>query len=94
MPAKHIITGQHVSPEKLERAKEFRRHMTPVEAKLWQHLRADRLEGIHFRRQQVIDRYIADFYSHQTGLVVEVDGGVHLSDGRNDTCRNNTHRER
>ena len=56
----------------------MRRQMTPAEAKLWQRLRAGRLEGFHFRRQQVIDRFIVDFYCHGTDLVVEVDGGVHL----------------
>ena len=43
-----------------------------------QHLRAGRLEGYHFRRQQVIDRFIVDFYCHRADSVVEVDGGVHL----------------
>jgi very-short-patch-repair endonuclease len=51
--------------------------MTPAEERLWQHLRAGRLAGFHFRRQQVIDRYIVDFYCYQADLVVEVDGDVH-----------------
>ena len=51
--------------------------MTPEERALWQHLRANRLNGLHFRRQQVIDGFIADFYCHAAGLVVEVDGEVH-----------------
>jgi very-short-patch-repair endonuclease len=78
MPSKKIITGQHIHPELLKRAKELRRDMTPAEAKLWQRLRAGRLEGFHFRRQQIIDGYIVDFYCHAAGLVVELDGGVHL----------------
>ena len=53
--------------------------MTPAELKLWQRLRAGRLEGFHFRRQQIIDRFIVDFYCHQADLVVEVDGSVHLN---------------
>ncbi len=78
MPNNKIITGQHIDAEQLIRAKDLRHKMTPAETKLWQRLRADRLEGYHFRRQQVIDRFIVDFYCHQTGLVVEVDGGIHL----------------
>ena len=39
-------------------------------------LRANKL-GVHFRRQQVIVGFIVDFYCHQAGLVVEVDGDVH-----------------
>jgi len=61
MNKKNIITGQKVSPEKLERAKELRREMTPAERRLWQRLRANRLDGWHFRRQQVIDGFIVDF---------------------------------
>jgi len=39
-------------------------------------LRANKL-GVHFRRQQVIQGFIVDFYCHRAGLVVEVDGDVH-----------------
>ena len=51
--------------------------MTEAELILWQRLRRNQLRGFHFRRQQVIDGFIADFYCHAAGLVVEVDGGVH-----------------
>lgn len=78
MPIKKIITGQHISQGQFERSKELRREMTPAETKLWQRLRAGHLEGFHFRRQQVIHRFIVDFYCHQADLVVEVDGGIHL----------------
>ena len=78
MKVKNIITGQIVHPEMLARAEELRRNQTPAEAKLWQCLRAGRLGGYHFRRQQVIDIYIVDFYCHDAGLVVELDGGVHF----------------
>ena len=57
----------------------LREHMTPEEASLWQELRANRLDGLHFRRQQVIQGFIADFYCHSARLVVEVDGGQHLA---------------
>ncbi len=50
--------------------------MTPAEKILWEELRANKL-GVHFRRQQVIQGFIVDFYCHQAGLVVEVDGDVH-----------------
>ena len=76
MPVKNIIPGQKVTKEKLERAKELRREMTPAENLLWQELRANKL-GVHFRRQQVIAGFIIDFYCHKVGLVVEVDGDVH-----------------
>jgi very-short-patch-repair endonuclease len=72
-----LVIGQRIAPEKLERAKELRRAMTPEEAILWRALRTNRLEGYHFRRQQVVDGFIADFYCHAAGLVIEVDGGIH-----------------
>ncbi len=33
--------------------------------------------GLKFRRQQVIDGFIVDFYCDSLGLCVEIDGGVH-----------------
>ena len=44
-----IIPGQRVTKEKLERARELRRDMTPAEKILWQELRGNKL-GVHFRR--------------------------------------------
>ncbi len=76
MPIKSIVTGQNVTKEKLQRAKELRREMTPAEKILWEELRANKL-GVHFRRQQVIQGFIVDFYCHKTALVVEVDGDIH-----------------
>ena len=63
MPVKNIIPGQKVTKEKLLRAKELRREMTPAEKILWNELRANKL-GVHFRRQQVIQGFIVDFYCH------------------------------
>ena len=76
MPVKNIITNQKVTAQKLQRAKELRRKMTPAEKILWEELRANKL-GVHFRRQQVVQGFIVDFYCHQAGLVVEVDGDIH-----------------
>ena len=92
MPVKNIIPGQHVTKEKLQRAKELRRDMTPAEKILWQELRADKL-GVHFRRQQVIAGFIADFYYHKAGLVVEVDGDIHDLQQEEDTRREMVLRE-
>lgn len=55
----------------------MRREMTEAESILWQQLRSNRCGGLHFRRQQIIDGFIADFYCHGAGLIVEVDGGIH-----------------
>ena len=43
--------------------------------------------GVRFRRQVVIGRFIADFYCAERGVVVEVDGGVHLARRERDAER-------
>lgn len=78
MEETRVVRGRH-QPEKQEMARQMRREMTPAEAHLWQHLRAGRLAGLHFRRQQIIDGFIADFYCHAAKLVVELDGEIHQS---------------
>ena len=62
---------------KAAEARVLRQAATPEERILWQSLRGNRLFGLHFRRQQVIAGFIADFYCHAPSLVVEVDGSVH-----------------
>ncbi|MBN1148737.1 MAG: endonuclease domain-containing protein [Anaerolineales bacterium] len=72
-----IVTNQRITGAKRQRARELRQDMTPAERRLWGELRANRLGGWHFRRQQIIDGFIVDFYCHKTGLVIEVDGPIH-----------------
>ncbi len=74
---RNIVIGQPVALDKVKLAGSLRAHMTEEEKQLWQHLRANRLDGFHFRRQQIIDGFIVDFYCHSVGLVIEVDGEVH-----------------
>jgi very-short-patch-repair endonuclease len=77
MPVKNIVRGQSVSFEMLERAKQLRREMTPAEKILWKELRTNKLNRLHFRRQQIVHGYFADFYCHQHELIVELDGEIH-----------------
>jgi len=53
--------------------KQLRREMTPHERKIWKVLRNEQL-GAKFRPQHSIVPYVADFYSREAQLVVEVDG--------------------
>src|SRR5437764_666415 len=66
-----------VSKIQRTRAKQLRRTMTRAETLLWRHLKANRLAGLGFRRQSPMGNYIADFVSHASKLVVEVDGESH-----------------
>jgi very-short-patch-repair endonuclease len=63
-----------------DRAKSLRREMSPPEVILWQHVRGGRLEGLRFRRQHPIGRYVLDFYCDAAKLAVEVDGAQHFED--------------
>ena len=68
-----------IYPKTLEAAKFNRLFQTPEEKILWKFLRNNRLNGVKFRRQQIIDGYIADFYCHQHELIIEIDGEIHNS---------------
>lgn len=92
MPIKNIVTDQRVTKAKLERAKELRREMTLAEKLLWQEVRAKKL-GVRFRRQQVIQGFIVDFYCHKSALVVEVDGDIHDLQREEDDRREKALRE-
>jgi len=86
---RNIITGQKVSPNKKARSRELRKNMTPAEKELWQYLRAKRFNNLKFRRQQVIEGFIADFYCHSLGLIIEVDGEIHDKQQEYDRHREN-----
>lgn len=58
-------------------AKTLRQNMTDAERLPWRHLRAHRLLGQKFRRQQPIGPYVVDFVHFGARLIVEADGGQH-----------------
>lgn len=66
-------------PEGFEKAQYLRRNMTKAEGMLWEKLRNNQFEGLKFRRQHPINIYIADFYCHKFKLIIEIDGGYHLT---------------
>jgi very-short-patch-repair endonuclease len=65
------------TPEIFDRAQILRKQMTEAEKKLWKRLRNRKFEGLKFRRQHPINRFVVDFYCHEKLLVVELDGGIH-----------------
>lgn len=87
MRVRHIVRGQKVEPATIRLSKELRRGMTREERFLWNHLRGKRLDGIHFRRQQIVSGFVVDFYCHSAGLVVELDGPVHEKQKEHDRNR-------
>ena len=51
--------------------------MTDAEYKFWDMVKNRKMLGLKFRRQQVIDGFIVDFYCDSLGLCVEIDGEIH-----------------
>jgi very-short-patch-repair endonuclease len=60
-----------------EIARALRKRLTPQEVKLWVKLRELKAFGFHFRRQAPVGRYIVDFVSFRSQLIIEADGGQH-----------------
>lgn len=69
------------------RQRELRRNATEVEKRLWSRLRNRQLDGIKFRRQTPIGRYIVDFVSESEKLIVELDRGQHAQQTEADAER-------
>ena len=56
-------------------AKQLRREMTKEERHLWYDFL--RSYPVRFSRQKVLGKYIADFYSAEAKMVIELDGSQH-----------------
>ncbi len=59
-------------------ARTLRKNSTDAESHLWFHLRANRL-GYKFKRQVPLGAYIVDFACFEKKLIIELDGGHHMS---------------
>jgi very-short-patch-repair endonuclease len=68
------------TPQVFSNAQELRANATDAEEKLWLAVRNNQIEGYKFRRQHPLSIYIADFYCHALKLVIEIDGGYHLTE--------------
>ena len=84
-PPEKLLTADN--PALHQRSKAMRQKMSEAEAKLWQHLRAGRLNGHKFRRQQPMGNYIVDFMCVTPKLIVEADGGQHTERAAYDHAR-------
>ena len=59
-------------------AKKLRKEMTKEERHLWYDFLCT--YPVRFSRQKVLGKYIADFYSAEAKLVIELDGSQHYED--------------
>ena len=71
----------------LGHARTLRKEMTKEERHLWYDFL--RTHSVRFSRQKVLGKYIADFYSAEAKLVIELDGSQHYEEANleNDTVR-------
>jgi len=73
------------NPELKLLARQLRKHSTLPEVLLWQNIK-QRAYGVQFHRQVPMLNYIVDFYCHEIGLAIEIDGASHdhsvLYDGK------------
>ncbi len=86
-PSRKVTRDKHVTPEKIALSKRLRRETTPAERRLWAAIRRNAIDGFHFRRQQVIEGYVVDFYCASAKLAIELDGGVHGEQWQYDESR-------
>jgi very-short-patch-repair endonuclease len=62
-------------------ARRLRTTMLHTEWRVWERVRGRKLDGWKFRRQHPIGPYFVDLYCPAAGLVVEINGPTHYSDG-------------
>lgn len=75
-------------------AKQLRKNSTDTERLLWSRLRNKRFEGLKFRRQEPIGRYIVDFICYEKKLIIECDGSQHINNKEKDIIRDQYLKER
>ena len=63
-------------PELREKARFLRKNSTKSEIVLWKKIK-NRSLGVQFHRQVPMLNYIVDFYCHEIGLAIEIDGSIH-----------------
>jgi len=72
-----IVQLQRVNDGKIAFARSLRKNMTLAERILWSRIKEQRCGGYRFRRQQIIDGYVVDFFCPERNLYIEVDGPIH-----------------
>ncbi len=72
--------------QKVRFAREQRKQPSLAERVLWRKLRGRR-QGVKFRRQHPIGKFVLDFYSPEARLAIELDGESHQQQAEYDTRR-------
>jgi very-short-patch-repair endonuclease len=89
------MARKRISRRIKEAVRDLRRRQTKAEAVLWEAMRNRQIDGKKFLRQHPVifefdgkERFLVpDFYCHEAGLVVELDGGIHRKQKDYDAIR-------
>jgi very-short-patch-repair endonuclease len=75
-----MATNMHFGATKqtFQYAETLRKKMTKAEEIIWEKVCKNQL-GVRIRRQHPVWKFIADFYCHEVKLIIEIDGGIHLT---------------
>jgi len=74
------------NPKLKELARDLRKNSTLPEVLIWKSIKQKGL-GVQFHRQVPMLEYIVDFYCHEIGLAIEIDGSSHDFNDVNDMQR-------
>jgi very-short-patch-repair endonuclease len=85
-----------------ETCRQLRKRATAAEKQFWEQVRNRRFHGLKFYRQYPLfvdvegreTFYVADFYCHEKGLAVEIDGKIHEYQKRQDALRDEVIRQK
>ncbi len=88
------MPARRTTAKTLGQARHLRQNMTEAETRLWSFLRTLRTDGVHFRRQHAIGRYVTDFCAPRQHLIVELDGSQHVNHQERDNIRSGYLRKR
>ena len=75
------------TPQIQQAARHPRQNLTPAEAKLWSLLQKRQQNGLKFRCQHPLGRFIVDFYCPTYKLIIEIDGPIHKQQQHYDQAR-------
>ena len=81
------MNNHHYNKKLVDYAYELRTtSVSRAEKTLWKVL-ARKQQGVGFKRQRPISKYIVDFFAQEIGLIIEVDGNSHVNKGNYDRFR-------
>jgi very-short-patch-repair endonuclease len=83
-----MYSNNHYNKNLKEYARELRTEtVSKVEKFLWKAVLSRKQTGKRFLRQRPVDKFIVDFFAHEIGLIIEIDGSSHLNKGEYDFYR-------